>query len=151
MKVRLMADAKGKWLLLADGVMLPATKCEIQTMLFNFRTLFQDFVSSEKNQIYNWNDEYPDIQSVPGETLAYITDAFELVIVSPAPFIPLFDDVHYSIEDMETASEYANRHRKSVEQIKIFCRAGRIRGATKVGRDWVIPKDAPYPFDHRIY
>ena len=99
----------------------------------------------------SWNNEYPDIQSVPGETFAYITDAFELVIINPVPFIPLFDDVHFSVEDMETASDYANRHHKSVEQIKVFCRAGRIRGATKIGRDWVIPKDTPYPFDHRTY
>ena len=151
MKARLIVDENGNWLLFADGSMLPATKCEIQNMLFNFKTLLQRFIPSEKNQIYCWNNEYPDVQSVPGETLAYITDAAELVIVNSAPFIPLFDDVHYSIEDMETASDYAKRHRKSVEQIKVLCRAGRIHGATKIGRDWVIPKDTPYPFDHRSY
>lgn len=151
MKARLMEDKKGKWLVFADGSMVAATKCEIQNMLFNFKTLLQGFVPSENNQIYSWNNEYPDIQSVPGETLAYITDASELVIVNSAPFIPLFDDVHYSIDEMETAIDYAKRHRKSVEQIKVFCRAGRIRGATKLGRDWVIPQDAPYPLDNRTF
>lgn len=151
MKARLIADEKGNWLLFADGSMISAKKYEIQNMLFNFKTLLQGCISFENSQVYSWNNEYPDVQSVPGETLAYITDAAELVIVNSAPFIPLFDAVHYSIEDMETASEYAKRHRKSVEQIKVFCRAGRIRGATKVGRDWVIPKDTPYPFDQRTY
>lgn len=148
MKARLIVDEKGKWLLLADGSILPATKCEIQNMLFNFKSFDEFGLGKSKN---SWKEEYPDIHSVPGETLAYITDALELVIISSVPFIPLFDDVHYTIDDMETAFDYANRHHKSVEQIKVFCRAGRIRGATKIGRDWVIPKDTPYPFDHRTY
>ena len=151
MKARLIADEKGNWLLFADGIMLPAAKREIQNILFNFRTLSQDLVASAKKQMYSWNNEYPDVQSVPGETLAYVTDAAELVVVNSAPFIPLFEDVHYSIDDMETALDYAIRHHKSVEQVKVFCRAGRIRGAIKIGRDWVIPKDAPYPLDHRTY
>lgn len=151
MKTRLMADDKGNWILLADGTMLPATKYELQNMLFNFKTLLQRVVPSEKNSVYHWNNEYPDIHSVPGETLAYITDALDLVIINSAPFVPLFNDVYYSIEDMETSLDYAKRHHKSVERVKILCREGRIRGAAKIGRDWIIPKDTPYPFDHRVY
>jgi hypothetical protein len=47
--------------------------------------------------------------------------------------------------------DYAKKHGKSVEQIKVFCQKGRIVGAKKINnRAWVIPADAPYPTDNRL-
>ena len=53
------------------------------------------------------------------------------------------------IPELITAKEYARRNGRSVEQIKVYCRNGRIPGAYKHERDWVIPSSAPYPEDRR--
>lgn len=151
MQARLLKNDTGYWLLFIDGTMIPAEKQELTNVLFNFKTLLKDsFRLSENKNVIIWKSEFPDIFSVPGDTFAYITDAFDLVILDFAPFVPLFADVNYFIEEVLTAAEYAKKHNKSVEQIKVFCRAGRIPRAKKLGRDWVIPPDAPYPFDRRL-
>ncbi len=49
-----------------------------------------------------------------------------------------------------TSQEYGKKHNaKSQEQIKQYLQKNRISGATKVGRDWVLLEDTPYPDDHR--
>ena len=53
------------------------------------------------------------------------------------------------ILELITAKEYAKKNGRSVEQIKVYCRNGRIPGAYKHERDWVIPSSAPYPEDRR--
>lgn len=45
--------------------------------------------------------------------------------------------------------DYGAQYGKSCEQIKVYCRNNRISGALQVGRDWVMPKDTPFPEDHR--
>lgn len=97
-----------------------------------------------------WNLEYPEMSAYPGETVAYVTDAFHLVIVDFSPFTVLFEASNTTLDDLLTVSEYAQLYNKSVEQVKVFCRHGRIPGAKKIGRDWVIPSDAPYPIDNRV-
>lgn len=152
MKARLLKNEKGYWILFNDGAMVLAEKQDLINMLFNFRMFSKDsFCYSEDKNVAKWSDEYPDILSVPGDTSAYITNAFHLVVCDFAPFLPLFDDVNYTIEEVLTTAEYAKKHHKSVEQIKVFCRAGRIFRAKKIGRDWVIPPDAPYPLDRRCW
>lgn len=151
MKVRLLNNKNVLWLLFETGEIFPASKSDLNNMLFNFRNPVNIFERLEnKSQGKTWNHEYPDIQSVPGDTLAYITDEHHLVVLNFAPFAPLFDDVNYTIEDLYTIAEYAEAHNKSVEQVKVFCRAGRIPRAKKIGRDWVIPKSVPYPYDRRV-
>ena len=34
-------------------------------------------------------------------------------------------------------------------QVQLLCSYGKINGATKLGRAWLIPKDAPKPLDGR--
>lgn len=51
--------------------------------------------------------------------------------------------------NLVTTAEYGRINHKSVEQIKVFCRNGRIKNAKKIGRDWMIPVDSPYPEDRR--
>lgn len=50
--------------------------------------------------------------------------------------------------EVVTAKQYAQLWGKSVEQIKVHCRNGRIP-AYKQKRDWLIPRSAPYPEDRR--
>lgn len=50
--------------------------------------------------------------------------------------------------EMISTKEYAETHKKSVEQIKVYCRNGRLP-AVKTQRDWLIPRSAPYPKDRR--
>ena len=47
-----------------------------------------------------------------------------------------------------SVSEYAKLH--GVKERAVRSAAGRIPGAYRVGRAWVIPKDAPYPEDGRV-
>lgn len=83
-----------------------------------------------------------------GKTAAYITDTFQLVLNEFTLFRILLE-VDTSITNLIRATEYGNLHNKSVEMVKTLCRSGRIPGAKKIGRDWMIPSDAPYPTDKR--
>lgn len=51
--------------------------------------------------------------------------------------------------EMLTISQYAARIGKAPRSVRQKCQAGTLPGAVKVGRDWLIPADAPYP-DERI-
>ena len=128
-------------------------KAEIGRLLFHFKTInvLDDSLLGNPNS-EKWSDEYPEMVSYPGETMAYVTDSFQLVIVDFRPFKVLFDEVKApTIDDLLTVAEYAQLYNKSVEQVKVLCRKGRIVGAKKLGRDWVIPQDTPYPSDNRVY
>lgn len=46
-------------------------------------------------------------------------------------------------------NEYAARIGKSTTTVRQKCQRGTLPGAVKIGRDWLIPDDAPYP-DNRV-
>lgn len=150
-KARLIKDKENRIaLLLADGSSVVAPSVSVlSSLLFNFKSV-EDFGFDRGPE--NWNGEYPDMLMVPGQNLAYVTDSLQLVVEDVSPFLAVFEQVKTTvpIEDVLTAAEYAKKHNKSVEQVKVFCRNGRIWGAKKIGRDWVIPADAPYPADTRM-
>lgn len=50
---------------------------------------------------------------------------------------------------MITVKEAAKRWNMSCRNVQDLCRRGRIEGASRFGRDWMIPKDAPRPEDAR--
>lgn len=151
MKARLIKLETDKVaLLLSDGAYIESPSVSVLgTLLFNFKSINE--FGLEKNAA-TWTNEYPDLTAVPGKNLAYITDSSQLVIEDIYPFVSIFESVKATvpIEDVLTAAEFAEKHNKSVEQIKVFCRNGRIWGAKKIGRDWVIPAEAPYPTDTRL-
>lgn len=151
LKARLIKDENNTIvLLLASGVLIKSPSVsELGLILFNFKSL-EDFGLEKSSE--TWKNEYPAITAVPGQNLAYVTDSLQLVVEDITPFLAVFEQVKATvpIESVLTANEYAEKHNKSVEQIKVFCRNGRIWGATKIGRDWVIPEDAPYPADSRL-
>lgn len=51
--------------------------------------------------------------------------------------------------NMIPIAEYAARIGKAPCSIRQKCQRGTLAGAVKIGRDWLIPKDAPYT-DSRI-
>lgn len=46
-------------------------------------------------------------------------------------------------------TEYAARNGKALVTVRQKCQRGALPGAVKVGRDWLIPADAPYT-DNRV-
>lgn len=50
---------------------------------------------------------------------------------------------------MLTINEYAARIGKAPRSVRQKCQLGTLSGAVKIGRDWLIPADAPYQ-DNRI-
>ena len=80
----------------------------------------------------------------PGETIAIVTDTGELILYSGDIFQNSFISSALAT-DLVTTEEYAAMHGKSKEIIKVLCRQNRISGAEKVGRAWMIPRNAPYP------
>lgn len=54
--------------------------------------------------------------------------------------------------DMSTLipiTEYAARNGKNPIVVRQKCQRGTLPGAIKMGRDWFVPADAPYP-DNRV-
>lgn len=150
MQARLLETSEETLLFLENGAVFAASKTVLFYLLFNFKKLSYEDISASGKQLPNdWRKEHLDLGIIPGNTLAYVTDSFDLVIVNFAPFVSLFDDIQYTSEDYCSVQEYAKKHNKSVEQVKVFCRKGRILGAKKIGRDWVIPTSSPYPYDKR--
>ena len=49
-----------------------------------------------------------------------------------------------------TAAAAAAKWKISPRRVRVLASEGRIPGATKIGRDWMIPKDAAKPTDPRI-
>lgn len=52
-------------------------------------------------------------------------------------------------QEMITLAAYAARIGKAESTVRQKCQRGNLPGAVKIGRDWLIPADAPYP-DNRI-
>lgn len=144
MKARLLRDSQDELhILCSDGSIIDADKDSLNSMLTRFAVI--DSIGGGQKR---WDTEYPEMTLYPGHDYAYVTDNYQLVLLDFKPFMKLFE-VDYSFSNLISAAEYGKKHGKSVEQIKVLCRNGRILGASKFGRDWMIPADAPYPPDGR--
>ena len=140
MRARLVKTTDGSLALLySNGSISNPDPKELLNFLLNFKQIHLLGASEEK-----WSDKYHDMTFYPGETVAFVSDSGQLVVLSIDPFVALLNaDLHAS--KYLTATEYAKKYNKSVEIIKVYCRDGRILGATKKGNAWIIPEDAPYP------
>jgi len=49
-----------------------------------------------------------------------------------------------------TVKEVSMKWGVSERQVQGLCRSGKIEGVAKLGRNWLIPKDAKKPTDNRI-
>ena len=151
MQARLLQNANGLWLLFSNGLMVVPSKNDLKNLFFSFKmfkSLQKSTTTAKPTQ--KWNDECPEMSAYPGKTLAYIGDTQHLVIVDPQPFEVLLNGTDRLIGDYLSVAKYAQIYNKSPEQVKVFCRTGRIPGAIKLNRDWIIPYDAPYPLDQRF-
>lgn len=52
-------------------------------------------------------------------------------------------------DNLISIAEYAARIGKAPRSVRQKCQLGTLPGAVKIGRDWLIPEDAPYD-DARI-
>ena len=128
------------------------------TVAFADEDLLREFLTNFKNVDNStilkngpkgkWTDDDPTLRK--GRNYAYITDDGDLVILDFAPFEPLFRAKEIIVK-MLSPEDYAAKHGKSKEQVKVYCQQGRIEGAYKINqRSWVIPANAPWPEDNRM-
>lgn len=140
MKARLVKDRKSDILLLcSDGSFSYISLPVLANFIINFKE--SEHFNGEDG---SWRDVVVDMALYPGETIAIVTDNSELVIYSGEVFGAFFESTLH-IGTFVTSEVYAQMHDKSTEIVKVYCREGRIAGAQKVGRAWMIPKNAPYP------
>ncbi len=55
----------------------------------------------------------------------------------------------FKVNTMITVKEAAEKWGTSVRNVQDLCKRGRIEGARRIGRDWMIPADASKPSDAR--
>ena len=135
----------GYLILLPDYTIAKATPSKLRAFLSDFRNIDQNPLMKEGDQ-GAWKQNDPDLDLA--RVYAYITPYDELVLLDFSPFKELFE---ISQSNYISIREYAQKHGKSIEQIKVFCQKGRIRGAMKLNnRAWAVPEDAPYPDDSRM-
>lgn len=140
MKARLSKDAHGNVkLLYQNGSYSNGSLPLLANFILNFKNI-EHFEGKDGS----WRESVADMAFYPGETIAIVTDDLELVIYSGDVFSGCFES-SLRIGAYVTSEEYAAMHNKTQEIVKVYCREGRIQGAQKVGRAWLIPRDAPYP------
>jgi len=141
MKARLIKDVNHRIVLLCnDGTIATASKTVLYDMLTDFRREDNYFTGKRGK----WTDNYPDMSMYPGETLALIADNYTLVIYDFEPFKTLMN-TNLETRGFISVDDFAKKYNKSTEIIKVYCRTGRIPGAQKVARNWLIPENAEYP------
>jgi len=142
MLARLIEDSERQIkLLCANGSISIPGAAGLAHFLINFKDA-KSFNGDEGK----WNEEYHDISEYPGKTLAFVSENNSLVIYDAYPFEHFINKKYFKeAESYISLSEYAEKHNKSTEIIKVLCRQGRIIGARKIGGRWAIPQDAPYP------
>lgn len=146
MKARLVRDDENHRLILLcnDGTIAKAT----QTVLFDLLTDFRrdDIDHLFTGSLGRWDTNCVDMAVYPGTTIAFIADDNCLVVYDFSVFKPLLN-ASVSTRGYISIAEFAERHNKSKEIIKVYCRNGRIPGVKKVARNWLIPENAEYPID----
>lgn len=145
MLARLIKDKDDSMCILcSDGTIILADKNALNHFLSGFHTI--EKLGNGENR---WDREFPEMTLYPGYEYACVTDTHQLILTDFSPFRQLFE-INAALPNMITAATYAKLHGRSVEQIKVLCRRERIAGAIKLGRDWLVPADSPYPVDKRF-
>ena len=138
-------NTDGYLILLPDQTITKADVPKLKAFLTDFRNIDQN-PNMKKGDQGTWKQNDPAFSLA--RIYAYITAYNELVLLDFAPFEKLFEG---NSSKYISIREYAGRHGKSIEQVKVFCQQGRIRGAMKINsRAWGVPEDAPYPEDSRM-
>ena len=135
MKLRLIKAKRGLQLLCPNGSVLDVDQVILSSLLTSFRNP-NDF----KGTSGMWSNIAPYMDEIKGETLAYVDDRYNLVILSEEAFSSIVKQNEYI-----SVSEYAAKHDKCRATVKNLCVAGRLPGAYKTSSGWLIPSDTPYP------
>lgn len=135
MKLRLLKTKHGQKLLCPNGSILDVDQATLASLLTSFQNP-NDF----KGTSDMWSSIAPYMDEIKGETLAYVDDRYNLVILSEEAFSSIVKQNEYI-----SVSEYAAKHDKCRATIKNLCVAGRLMGAYKTSSGWLIPSDTPYP------
>jgi hypothetical protein len=53
-------------------------------------------------------------------------------------------------DDFMTVSQAAEKWGTSIRWVQVLCLEGRVAGAFRIGKAWIIPKDTEKPADARI-
>lgn len=142
MKIRLVRNAEQKLqVLYSDGTIARATPALLSDLLIGFNRQSSIFCGGDAGI---WNKECFDMSDYPGETCAYLADNDMLVVVDGSAFKAITKTQMVSLISI---AEFAEKHNRSAEMIKVFCRNGRIPGAKKIGKTWMVPENAEYPVD----
>ena len=141
MKLRLIKKDGQHLLLCADGTIAQADDRIMRELFVCFKT-----PSSFSGNYGHWDQESTTMESVKGNTMAYVNEENELCLVEN-PFLSLMQNL--ADDEYITLHEYAEIHQKNDNRIKALCREERIPGAIKKAGKWFIPKHAPYPKDAR--
>ncbi len=139
MLARLIETNHGQFIFLyADGSFAKANQRTARSFLYDHKK-----AASFTGRDGQWKSMAMDMALYDGRTCAYISDEGALVILDFEPFGQLLrtpaEPAYISTK------EFAERHKRSSDMIKILCREGRIPGAKKVGGAWLIPENAEYP------
>ena len=139
MLARLIENSQKQFVFLyADGTMAKGTQRAARGFLYDHKKA-ADFTGRDGL----WKSVAMDMALYDGRTVAYISDECALVILDFEPFAQLLKTP--AEPDYISTKEFAARHNRSADMIKILCREGRIAGAKKVGNSWLIPENAEYP------
>ena len=177
MKLRIVKQNEDKYhVLFSDGTMV--TKDDI-IQLAPYVQQFKR-PNQFKGGDERWQDEeYTEMQMYPGESIAYVTDTLQLLIDNPDIVLAFGDIKHKLIKKRDTkiskitkisdeddmslsaiqdyvknklvsVKQYASMQGRGEEQIKSYCRQGRIKGAFLVNDTYyLIPIDSALPEDNR--
>ena len=138
MLARLIENNQGHLFLYADGTFARANQRTAGEFLRNHKD-----AASFTGRDGQWKSIGMDLALYDGRTCAYISDEGALVILDFAPFAAFLKIP--AEPDYISTKEFAAKHNRSADMIKILCREGRITGAKKVGNSWLIPENAAYP------
>ena len=133
MKLRVILDKGEKFILCPNGSKIKMNREVLFSLLKNFNK-----PSSFKGEDGFWKSFIANMEDVPGKTIAYVDDTYNLVTLSTT----LYEDL---VEKYISATDYAEMHGKSRALIKRLCSEGRIEGVYKTSSGWFIPELAPYP------
>ena len=101
------------------------------------------FLFNYSDPAYLSNDTSRIVARAKGEVMAKVLDTGSLVILSSNLLLEIFpsqQDIKYL-----SVSEYSALHGRKSNIVTRLCREGRLPGAIKKGRAWLIPEGTPYP------
>ncbi len=151
-KARLFKDDDQQIKILClDGTIAIATITNLKQFYLEFQSA--DKICGEKTLRWDAVCSHMEEYKEKNHTFAIIKEDGSLVVFDNEPFSLLMESSELDFDQLISVAEYASMVGKSIEQVKVYLRQGRIPNAKKIGRDWVIHKSSvdKYPQDNRIY